>query len=180
MPFFFLCVVSPQSLPTARPFNCSPSPINPPPTVGPFPPSPPLRVDPCPVALRPYDQLAVMGPFLLALTAATPSYRGFLADTDVRWNQISLSVDDRCPPLPIPSAPSPHRSVSPPPGARRDRCGRPLIPASHSKAFFWASHFPSSLSAHHLRLKSGGLRSQMRGIFWTVIRRLRYVCFAIG
>lgn len=32
---------------------------------------------------------------MLALTAATPIYKGFLADTDVRWNQISRAVDDR-------------------------------------------------------------------------------------
>jgi glutamate--cysteine ligase catalytic subunit len=32
---------------------------------------------------------------MLALTAATPIYKGFLADTDVRWNQISAAVDDR-------------------------------------------------------------------------------------
>ncbi|KAK7744510.1 glutamate--cysteine ligase [Cytospora paraplurivora] len=42
-----------------------------------------------------YDQLSPIGPILLALTAATPVYKGFLADTDVRWNQISRSVDDR-------------------------------------------------------------------------------------
>lgn len=44
-----------------------------------------------------YDQLSPLGPILLALTAATPIYKGFLADTDVRWNQISASVDDRTP-----------------------------------------------------------------------------------
>lgn len=44
-----------------------------------------------------YDQLGPLGPILLALTAATPIYKGFLADTDVRWNQISASVDDRTP-----------------------------------------------------------------------------------
>ena len=44
-----------------------------------------------------YDQLAPLGPIMLALTAATPIYKGFLADTDVRWNQISKSVDDRTP-----------------------------------------------------------------------------------
>ncbi|KAG9715028.1 GCS-domain-containing protein, partial [Aureobasidium melanogenum] len=44
-----------------------------------------------------YDQLSPIGPILLALTAATPIYKGFLADTDVRWNQISRSVDDRTP-----------------------------------------------------------------------------------
>lgn len=42
-----------------------------------------------------YDQLSPLGPVLLALTAATPIYKGFLADTDVRWNQISRAVDDR-------------------------------------------------------------------------------------
>lgn len=42
-----------------------------------------------------YDQLSPLAPVLLALTAATPIYKGFLVDTDVRWNQISAAVDDR-------------------------------------------------------------------------------------
>ncbi|KAH8695005.1 putative glutamate-cysteine ligase Gcs1 [Talaromyces proteolyticus] len=42
-----------------------------------------------------YDQLSPLGPILLALTAATPIYKGFLVDTDVRWNQISRAVDCR-------------------------------------------------------------------------------------
>lgn len=46
---------------------------------------------------RMYDQLSPLGPILLALTAATPVYKGFLADTDVRWNQISNAVDCRTP-----------------------------------------------------------------------------------
>jgi glutamate--cysteine ligase catalytic subunit len=44
-----------------------------------------------------YDQLSPLGPIMLALTAATPVYKGFLVDTDVRWNQISRAVDDRTP-----------------------------------------------------------------------------------
>lgn len=44
---------------------------------------------------RLYDQLSPLGPIMLALTAATPIYKGFLVDTDVRWNQISRSVDCR-------------------------------------------------------------------------------------
>uniref|UniRef100_A0A7S3YWG9 Glutamate--cysteine ligase n=1 Tax=Lotharella globosa TaxID=91324 RepID=A0A7S3YWG9_9EUKA len=44
-----------------------------------------------------YDHLAVLGPIMLALTAATPLYRGRVADTDVRWSVISQSVDDRTP-----------------------------------------------------------------------------------
>lgn len=42
-----------------------------------------------------YDQLAVLSPILLALTAATPIFRGYLGDVDCRWNTISMSVDDR-------------------------------------------------------------------------------------
>lgn len=42
-----------------------------------------------------YDQLSPLGPIMLALTAATPLYKGFLAGTDVRWNQISRAVDCR-------------------------------------------------------------------------------------
>ena len=44
-----------------------------------------------------YDQLAVLAPILLALTAATPAARGVLLDTDSRWDLISQSVDDRTP-----------------------------------------------------------------------------------
>ncbi|EEQ33792.1 glutamate-cysteine ligase [Microsporum canis CBS 113480] len=42
-----------------------------------------------------YDQLSPLGPILLALTGATPIYKGFLVDTDVRWNQIGNAVDCR-------------------------------------------------------------------------------------
>lgn len=44
-----------------------------------------------------YDQLAMMAPIMMALTAATPILKGRLADTDVRWGIISESVDDRTP-----------------------------------------------------------------------------------
>jgi glutamate--cysteine ligase catalytic subunit len=44
-----------------------------------------------------YDQLAVVAPIFLALSANAPIFRGFLADQDVRWNVISASVDDRTP-----------------------------------------------------------------------------------
>mmetsp|Transcript_130605 Transcript_130605/g.194544 ORF Transcript_130605/g.194544 Transcript_130605/m.194544 type:complete len:734 (-) Transcript_130605:56-2257(-) len=42
-----------------------------------------------------YDQLAVMAPIMLALTAASPVWKGMLADIDARWDIISASVDDR-------------------------------------------------------------------------------------
>ncbi|CEH18307.1 glutamate-cysteine ligase catalytic subunit [Ceraceosorus bombacis] len=42
-----------------------------------------------------YDQLVPVGPLLLALTAASPAYRGYLANVDCRWNVISAAVDDR-------------------------------------------------------------------------------------
>ena len=44
-----------------------------------------------------YDQLAIICPYFMALTAASPAYRGYLADVDCRWNVIAASVDDRTP-----------------------------------------------------------------------------------
>jgi len=44
-----------------------------------------------------YDQLAALAPVMLALTAASPCWRGTLAATDARWDIISASVDDRTP-----------------------------------------------------------------------------------
>lgn len=42
-----------------------------------------------------HDQLNVLSPLFLALTAGTPFVKGKVADWDVRWNIISGSVDDR-------------------------------------------------------------------------------------
>ncbi|CAG8634171.1 7041_t:CDS:10 [Paraglomus brasilianum] len=46
-------------------------------------------------ARRLYDQLATLAPIMLALTAAAPIWRGYLSDTDCRWDVIASSVDDR-------------------------------------------------------------------------------------
>ncbi|KAI9481397.1 MAG: glutamate-cysteine ligase-domain-containing protein [Benjaminiella poitrasii] len=48
-------------------------------------------------ARRLYDQLAPVAPLMMALSANSPIYRGYLADVDARWNVISSSVDDRTP-----------------------------------------------------------------------------------
>jgi len=42
-----------------------------------------------------YDALIPIGPIMLALTAASPLWRGYIADVDCRWNVIAGSVDDR-------------------------------------------------------------------------------------
>ncbi|KAK9459996.1 glutamate-cysteine ligase-domain-containing protein [Lipomyces oligophaga] len=42
-----------------------------------------------------YDMLAPLSPIFLALTAASPAWRGYLSDQDCRWNVIAGSVDDR-------------------------------------------------------------------------------------
>eukprot|EP01061_Rhynchopus_euleeides_P006710 TRINITY_DN15782_c0_g1_i2.p1 TRINITY_DN15782_c0_g1~~TRINITY_DN15782_c0_g1_i2.p1 ORF type:complete len:704 (+),score=368.35 TRINITY_DN15782_c0_g1_i2:39-2150(+) len=42
-----------------------------------------------------YDQLAVLCPVMLAMSAATPIHKGLLSEIDVRWLVISESVDDR-------------------------------------------------------------------------------------
>uniref|UniRef100_A0A0K8TTX2 Glutamate--cysteine ligase n=1 Tax=Tabanus bromius TaxID=304241 RepID=A0A0K8TTX2_TABBR len=44
-----------------------------------------------------YDQLAPLCPIMLALSAASPAYRGYLTESDCRWNVISASVDCRLP-----------------------------------------------------------------------------------
>ncbi|KAI6141722.1 glutamate-cysteine ligase-domain-containing protein [Pisolithus tinctorius] len=46
-------------------------------------------------ARRMYDALIPVGPLMLALTAASPIWRGYLADVDCRWNVIMGVVDDR-------------------------------------------------------------------------------------
>ena len=44
-----------------------------------------------------YDQLAVLAPIMLAITAATPIFKGRLSAADARWDVIAASVDDRTP-----------------------------------------------------------------------------------
>ncbi|KAJ9096603.1 hypothetical protein QFC19_007136 [Naganishia cerealis] len=46
-------------------------------------------------ARRMYDALVPVAPIMLALTACSPAFRGYLADVDARWNVIAGSVDDR-------------------------------------------------------------------------------------
>lgn len=42
-----------------------------------------------------YDGLAPLTPIMLAVSAASPIFKGFLVNQDVRWNVISGAVDDR-------------------------------------------------------------------------------------
>lgn len=42
-----------------------------------------------------YDQLTPLTPIMLALSAASPIWRGYLSDVDSRWDIISASCDDR-------------------------------------------------------------------------------------
>jgi len=44
-----------------------------------------------------YDHLAPLAPIMMSLTAATPIFRGHLANVDVRWSTVSASVDCRTP-----------------------------------------------------------------------------------
>ncbi|KAJ1668109.1 glutamate--cysteine ligase [Coemansia sp. RSA 1813] len=48
-------------------------------------------------ARRLYDQLATVGAVMMSLSAASPIFRGYLADVDCRWNVIAAAVDDRTP-----------------------------------------------------------------------------------
>eukprot|EP00923_Selenidium_pygospionis_P042682 GHVN01073714.1.p2 GENE.GHVN01073714.1~~GHVN01073714.1.p2 ORF type:complete len:858 (-),score=136.27 GHVN01073714.1:62-2635(-) len=42
-----------------------------------------------------YDQLAVLAPLWLSLTASTPFFRGLLSNNDTRWSALSQAVDCR-------------------------------------------------------------------------------------
>lgn len=42
-----------------------------------------------------YDQFSVISPMMMALSAASPVYKGKLADLDTRWKIIENSTDDR-------------------------------------------------------------------------------------
>ncbi|KAJ5160519.1 Glutamate-cysteine ligase catalytic subunit [Penicillium canariense] len=44
-----------------------------------------------------YDQLIPLGHVLLAMTAATPIWKGYLVETDIRWQRFGDLVDDRRP-----------------------------------------------------------------------------------
>jgi glutamate--cysteine ligase catalytic subunit len=42
-----------------------------------------------------YDQFAILSPLLLAFSASSPIFNGYLSDIDTRWTVISQSVDCR-------------------------------------------------------------------------------------
>lgn len=42
-----------------------------------------------------YDQLSIISPFIMAISAGTPFAKGKLLATDTRWDIISAAVDDR-------------------------------------------------------------------------------------
>ena len=46
-------------------------------------------------ACRIFDELVVIGPIALALTASSPVFRGLLSEQDCRWNVLNKAVDDR-------------------------------------------------------------------------------------
>ncbi len=42
-----------------------------------------------------YDQLTPIAPMVLALSASSPIWRGYLSDIDCRWNVLKQAFDDR-------------------------------------------------------------------------------------
>jgi glutamate--cysteine ligase catalytic subunit len=42
-----------------------------------------------------YDQLHILAPIMMALSASTPIFNGRLSDIDTRWTVIAQSVDCR-------------------------------------------------------------------------------------
>lgn len=52
-----------------------------------------------------YDQLNVLSPIMLAMTAGSPFYKGKISDWDIRWKALCDSVDDRAPSERDPNSP---------------------------------------------------------------------------
>lgn len=44
-----------------------------------------------------HDQLIPLAPIFLAMTAAVPIWKGYLVDTDIRWQRFGDILDDRRP-----------------------------------------------------------------------------------
>jgi len=105
-----------------------------------------------------YDQLAVLAPIFLALTAATPYARGRLLDTDSRWGIISQSVDDR--------TPAEHQA---PPSSAKTKTKSP-VPASGSKASFMQ---PDPAGLYHPAMAAGGRSSQIKSRYDSISL---YIC----
>jgi len=51
-----------------------------------------------------YDQLHILSPLMMALSASTPIFNGKLTDMDTRWSVIAQSVDCRRPGESIPKS----------------------------------------------------------------------------
>ena len=103
-----------------------------------------------------YDQLAVLTPMLLALTAATPAARGVLLDTDTRWDIIAQSVDDRTPA---------ERALP----ANKPAAGPSPIAATVDKA----TSSSSSDSLYHPAMIAGGRSSQHKSRYASISL---YIC----
>mmetsp|Transcript_61309 Transcript_61309/g.171172 ORF Transcript_61309/g.171172 Transcript_61309/m.171172 type:complete len:695 (+) Transcript_61309:145-2229(+) len=87
-----------------------------------------------------YDQMAVIAPIMMALTAATPIFAGRLCATDVRWDIISASVDDR----------TPAERGAPDPGGEADPAmvaggRRPLSKSRYDSVSCYISDYPEDL-----------------------------------
>ncbi|CAC5380898.1 GCLC [Mytilus coruscus] len=54
-----------------------------------------FQMDTLDEAIYLYDQLVNICPIMLALSAASPVYKGYLSDIDTRWPVLSQSFDDR-------------------------------------------------------------------------------------
>lgn len=44
-----------------------------------------------------HDQLIPLGPIFIAMTAATPAWKGYLVNSDCRWQRYGDLLDDRSP-----------------------------------------------------------------------------------
>ncbi|CAI7583398.1 unnamed protein product [Penicillium glandicola] len=138
-----------------------------------------------------HDQLIPLAPIFLAMTAAVPSWKGYLVDTDIRWQRYGDLTDDRRPEEMenIPPRWTWNRtylSEEKPTGLESNSPLQPMNPAIKQRLLdggmdnSLATHFASILSrdpliltkedAHNLNTSNTKLFELLQGCVWHAVR----------
>ncbi|KAJ5185914.1 Glutamate-cysteine ligase catalytic subunit [Penicillium cf. griseofulvum] len=138
-----------------------------------------------------HDQLIPLAPIFLAMTAAVPIWKGYLVDTDIRWQRFGDLVDDRRPEE-MESIPPrwtwnrTYLSEEKPPGLESDSSLQPMNPAIKQRLLdggmddSLATHFASILSrdplilteedTHNLNTSNTKLFELLQSCVWHAVR----------
>ncbi|KGO40797.1 Glutamate-cysteine ligase catalytic subunit [Penicillium expansum] len=118
-----------------------------------------------------HDQLIPLAPIFLAMTAAVPIWKGYLVDTDIRWQRFGDLTDDRRPEEMETTPPRwtwnrTYISEEKPPGLESESPIQPMNPAIKQRLLdggmdeSLATHFASILSRDPLVLTEEDIHNQ--------------------